>query len=590
MPLLSLPGDVLGRVGTLLLRLEYVDEGPHGENYRDRDVMLARGRAVLRLAATCREYKKILLHLGMLKEARARCETFVWPAHLSYETQAVPALPSHVYVAQRDEEKHSKAQLRTLREAIEAFVCGKPRRHHRRAFLENAGAKRKCQVRMISGPGKQFDPVECDVIGVVGGFLFQSAPDTGPNYDELRIWCYDDCTVQDYTVGKRVGTISWPDKLPDLLNMGMMAVVKLFEAPSGVDLLVPAHKSDDAGRMQIFYEHYWLDRSKGTMNLLFSEPMMSYAVDTEVFEQMPITLLLDEYGGHHALLNKYDIDAQHESHHDVTLRRPPAYQIQFLDGVTISSVEYEIWNADAAAATTTSDRNDYLNDWIHQSSAEIRGYVAVSTGWGMRIHSGELFETTEDVTCPIGQSPWGPLLPVTFSPNGQFLIARTWVTPWVDATHSRSFALLIFAQNPATGRFNDYPYVRLSGEHRQRTIQSPVFTECSRYCVFGCSCRAERSHGTSDGWYYIDLVSVFAGLRPSAGVVSHAEREVDWAVGRPLAPGLGDAFPNKQPNRILFESGGVTVLCNDGSVLRLTTARRPSNLGPPGPVAAAAKP
>lgn len=576
MPLLSLPGDVLGRVGTLLLRLEYVDEGPYGEDYRDRDVMLARGRAVLRLAATCREYKKILLFLGMLKEARARCETFVWPAHLSYETQAVPALPSHVYVAQREEEKHSKAQLRTLREAIEAFVCGKPRRHHRRAFLENAGAKRKCEVRMISGPGKQFDSFEVDVIGVVGGFLFQSAPDTGPNYDELRIWCYDDPTVQDYTVGKRVGTISWPDKLPDLLNMGMRAVVKLFEAPSGVDLLVPAHKSDDAGRMQIFYEHYWLDRSKGTMNLLFSEPMMSYAVDDEVFEQMPITLLLDEYGGHHALLNKYDIDSEGESHHDVTLGNWPGYQIQFLDGVTISSVEYEIWNADAAAATTTSDRNDYLNDWIHKSTVEIRGYVAVSTGMGMRIHSGELFETTEDVTCPIGQSPWGPLLPVTFSPNGQFLMART----WGNATGERSTGLLIFAQNPATGRFNDYPYVRLSGEHRQRSIQSPVFTECSRYCVF--QTRAE--------WHYIDFVSVFARLRPSAGVVSHAEREVDWAFGRPLAPGLRGAFPNKQPYRVIFESGGVTVLCNDDSVLRLTTARRPSNLGPPGPVAAAAKP
>ena len=576
MTLLNMPNDVVERIASILLRLRERGE-LYGESCRDRHAMVTSGRAVLSLCATCKELRRLLRPTPMHREARARRDTIIWPSlRVAESAPRTPGSASHLYSAQRDEEKHSKAQLRTLREAIEAFVCGKPRRHQRRAFLENAGAKRKCEVRMISGPGKQFDSFEVDVIGVVGGFLFQSAPDTGPNYDELRIWCYDDPTVQDYTVGKRVGTISWPDKLPDLLNMGMRAVVKLFEAPSGVDLLVPAHKSDDAGRMQIFYEHYWLDRSKGTMNLLFSEPMMSYAVDDEVFEQMPITLLLDEYGGHHALLNKYDIDSEGESHHDVTLGNWPGYQIQFLDGVTISSVEYEIWNADAAAATTTSDRNDYLNDWIHHSTVEIRGYVAVSTGMGMRIHSGELFETTEDVTCPIGQSPWGPLLPVTFSPNGQFLMART----WGNATGERSTGLLIFAQNPATGRFNDYPYVRLSGEQWQRSIQSPVFTECSRYCVF--QTRAE--------WHYIDLVSVFARLRPYAGVVSHAGREVDWAFGRPLAPGLRGAFPNKQPYRVIFESGGVTVLCNDDSVLRLTTARRPSNLGPPGPVAAAAKP
>lgn len=583
MPLLSLPGDVLGRVGTLLLRLEYADEGPHGEDYRDRNVMLARGRAVLRLAATCREYKKILLHLGMLKEARARCETFVWPVHLSYETQAVPALPSHVYVAQRDEEKHSKAQLRTLREAIEAFVCGKPRRKNRRAFLENAGAKRKCQVRMISGAGGQLDSAELEMIGVVGGFLFQLAPDAGPNVEELRIWSYDDCTVQDHAFGERVGTISC-DQMPAFMNLGTGgSLVKLFEAPSGVDLLVKTHKSDDAGCVQSFYDHYWLDRSKGTMNLLFSAPLPSYTLETEVYEQLPVTLLLDEYGGHYALLHKYDIDQEGESYHDLTLRRPPAYEIQFLDGGPGSAVEYPIWKMYAAGSTTQVDRDDYLNDWIIQSTAEIRGYVAVSTGMGMRIHSGEWFETTEDVTCPIGQSPWGPLLPVRFSPNGQFLMARTWGNPWVDATHSREAAVLIFAQNPATGRFNDYPYVRLSGEDRQKVISIPVFTECSRYCVF-CSC------GKRDEWYYIDLVSVFARLRPYASVVPHHEREVEWAFGRPLAPGLRDAFPNKQPMRILFESGGMTVNCNDHSVLRLTTARRPRNLGPPGPVAAAAKP
>lgn len=576
MTLLGVPNDVVERIASILLRLREGGE-KYGESCRDRRAMDEAFRAVLSLSMTCKELRRLLTPTAMHREARARRDTIIWPSlRVAESAPRTPGSASHLYSAQRDEEKHSKAQLRTLREAIEAFVCGKPRRHHRRAFLENAGAKRKCEVRMISGPGKQFDSFEVDVIGVVGGFLFQSAPDTGPNYDELRIWCYDDPTVQDYTVGKRVGTISSPDKLPDLLNMGMRAVVKLFETPSGVDLLVPAHKSDDAGRMQIFYEHYWLDRSKGTMNLLFSEPMMSYAVDDEVFEQMPITLLLDEYGGHHALLNKYDIDSEGESHHDVTLGNWPGYQIQFLDGVTISSVEYEIWNADAAAATTTSDRNDYLNDWIHHSTVEIRGYVAVSTGMGMRIHSGELFETTEDVTCPIGQSPWGPLLPVTFSPNSQFLIART----WGNATGERSTGLLIFAQNPATGRFNDYPYVRLSGEHRQRSMESPVFTECSRYCVF--QTRAE--------WHYIDFVSVFARLRPYAGVVSHAGREVDWAFGRPLAPGIGNLFPKKQPYRVIFESGGVTVLCNDDSVLRLTTARRPSNLGPPGPVAVATKP
>lgn len=582
MPLLSLPGDVLGRVGTLLLRLEYVDEGPYGEDYRDRDVMLASGRAVLRLAATCREYKKILLHLGMLKEARARCETFVWPVHLSYETQAVPGLPSHVYVAQRDEEKHSKAQLRTLREAIEAFVCGKPRRHHQRAFLENAGAKRKCQVRVIIGQRGKLDEDdrENDVIGVMGGFLFQVDPDTSPSFDELRIWWYDGPTVQDNPFGERVGTISSPDACPTFLDLAGTMEAQLFEAPSGVDVLFSAHKSDDTGRVQIFYEHYWLDRSKGTMNLLFSKPMMSYAADNDVFEQMPIRLLLDEYGGHHALLHKYDIDSEGDSNHDASLRRPPAYQIQFLDAACpIWSVEYPIWTADAAAATTQVERADYLNGWIHQSSAEIRGYVAVSTGTGMRIHSGECFETIEDVTCPFGLGSWGPLLPSTFSPNGQFLIAKSPVN-WTDRMAD---AVLIFAQNPATGRFNDYPYVRLTAENRRRTIQSqPVFTECSRYCVFQ----------TREEWHYIDLVSVFGRLRPYAGVVSHDELvpQVERAVGRPLAPGLREAFPNKQPRGVVFESGGVTVLCNDHSLLRLTTARRPSNLGPPRPAAAAAKP
>ena len=586
MKLLGMPNDVTERIASMLLRLRDRD-GPDGGSFRSRWTMVAGGGALLSLSATCTELRRLLERNGMRREARARCDTIIWPSlRVEERVLRTPTTLSHVYTAQRQEEKHSKAQLKMLRSAIGAFACGTPRSAHRRAFVEEqAEAGKQCRARVIFRA--TLDSEDAPIVGVTNGFLLRTEEKVhADGFLKLQINRYEDAAVSDHSFGDEVASIALLDhcEAPGYVAFGAdddgIDMVDVYSATGDLVFLSIALKfRDDQDVICVSYEHHRLNRATGTVEQVFKTCMNTYAVDDPNYGEYPVCLMLSEEGGHYALTTSIENgpDTVTFFGQDDDVRYTVA---KVTDGDTKPLGGAFGVAPDPAAGNVTcspgpEETQEFLKDWLLRGTACTRGLVAVSTMFGLRIHSGRDFQTTERIPfkhrIPRGNgmlstaTRWTPMQPRAFSENGQFLL--------MESCDSEDPGPFVLARDGTTGLFGRYPVAALRAEPGPAVVSGAVFTECSRYCLFqGAWGRASRC------WFYIDLVEVFSSLVPSV----HAQSRV-VATGRPLVPSLGREFPAKQPLSIRFASDGVSVRCADESLLRFTTERAGRNPQPPVP-------
>ena len=595
MTLLGVPNDVMERIASILLRLREGGE-KYGESCRDRRAMDKAFRAVLSLSMTCKELRRLLRPTAMHREARARRDTIIWPSlRVAKRAPRTPGSASHLYSAQRQEEKHSKAQLKMMRSALSAFVCGTPRAALRRAFVkEQAEAGNHYRVRLID----KFADEE-DVLLVSNGFLLRAEDEVVTNdvwNRRLHVHKYDDAAVSDDSCGDDPQSIALLDSVVTPGGTSAFDMVDVYSATGDMIVASLALESDDEGDavMNVFYEHHRLNTTKGIVEEVFKTRLRSYQAEyAGEWRNWPATYMLCEDGDPYAVTFsmdrdenggfsfsgggvydlKYNIVKVHDGHtepmHSGFLLMPDPNAL--------------VASNKAPPARDLSEITNYLVDWIDKATASTLGVVAVSTLGGLRIHSGSGYGTSEHINFQhklvnehgMIKTYWTPMQPIAFSENGQFLLAKSFtkmsgVPP----------GIFVLAREGTTGLFSRYPMaaLRTPGEAPNAEISDAVFTECSRYCLF------QGSWGRVGGWrcwFYVDLHSVFEP------VVRYAPYAVPpgtlVAVGRPLAPEVGRQCASKQPLKIRFGSDGVLVHCANESCVRFTVEGTEQNPNPPVP-------
>ena len=550
--------------------------------------MVTSGRAVLSLGATCKELRRLLRPTAVHREARARRDTIIWPSlRVAESAPRTPGSASHLYSAQRQEEKHSKAQLKMMRSAISAFVCGTPRAALRRAFVEEqAEAGNHYRVRVIHRCPEDSD--DSEVLLVSNGFLLRTedADDEGPDVRKaLHVHRYDDAAVPDHSFGENPESIVVLDNV--ILAPGGICAFDMVDVYSATgDMIVArlAVESHDEGEvMNVFYEHHRLNTTKGIVEEVFKTCIRSYETDyVGEWKNWPASFMLCEDGDPYAVT--FSIDRNENGGFSFPAGGPNdlKYNIVRVHGDYTVPVQTGFclmpWPPGVVGTLTSKDDiASFLGDWIENATASTLGVVAVSTLGGLRIHSGSGYGASEHINLKhkvvnehgIIKTYWTPMRPIAFSENGQFLLAQS-----VSHLSGVPRGTFVLAREGTTGLFSRYPMAALRTEApNAEGISNAVFTPCSRYCLFkGAWGRASRC------WFYVDLHSVFEPVVPCA-----VQQSTLVAVGRPLAPDLGRQCGVKQPLKIRFGSGGVLVHCADESCVRFTVEGTEQNPKPPVP-------
>ena len=595
MSLLGVPNDVVERIASILLRLREGGE-KYGESCCDRRAMEKAFRAVLSLSMTCKELRRLLRPTAMHREARARRDTIIWPSlRVAKRAPRKPVSASHLYSAQRQEEKHSKAQLKMMRSALSAFVCGTPHAALRRAFVkEQAEAGNHYRVRLVD----KF--ADDEILLVSNGFLLRAATEVVTNdvwNRTLHVHKYDDATVFGDACGDDPQSIALLNSVNTPAGTSAFDMVDVYSATGDMIVASVAMESDDDGDMvmNVFCEHHRLNTTKGIVEEVFKACVRSYQAEyAGEWMHWPAAYMLGEDGDPYAVTFSMDRDENGEfsfSGGEVEHLRYNIVKVH--DGHTepmhigfplMADPNTLVAPNAEPAARGLPEITDYLVDWIDKATACTLGVVAVSTLGGLRIHSGPGYGTSEHINFQhklvnehgMIKTYWTPMQPIGFSENGQFLLAESYtkmsgVPP----------GIFVLAREGTTGLFSRYPMAALRAEAPDAKISDAVFTACSRYCLFQGRCGTEGWGGWRC-WYYVDLHSVFEPVvRYVARYEPHADPQSTLvAVGRPLAPEVGTQCTSKQPVKIRFGSDGVLVHCANMSYVRFTVEGTEQNPKP----------